>query len=328
MGRPVAHGGEQALAAVGRVAGLLAGGLGGGEAVARALGEVRRVVPFACAQVSVHDPLTGAHATVANDGYTAELVAHFEGPAFQRELLRFGMRAAARPMRMRDVRAAGLTVPSIDGVLRPAGFAEGLTMGLVTPGGRYVGMLNLSTLDERHPSDEARAVLAHLGPVLAALADPFGPARRLAAVAAPPGTPAAVLRDGRLVALPGRPGHPLLADPASPLAAQVAAAPPGHRRFVVHDAAGRAHAVRVLAAAEPVVVLDPDPDVHGLTARELHVLALLATGRTNREVAAELVISPRTVGGHVEAILRKLGTPTRAGAVARAVAEGLVEPVI
>ncbi|BBH68550.1 hypothetical protein ACTI_52350 [Actinoplanes sp. OR16] len=49
-----------------------------------------------------------------------------------------------------------------------------------------------------------------------------------------------------------------------------------------------------------------------LTARELEVARLVASGRTDREIAGELVISPRTVGAHVEHIRTKLGVTRRA----------------
>lgn len=63
----------------------------------------------------------------------------------------------------------------------------------------------------------------------------------------------------------------------------------------------------------------------GLSPRELQVLAELTTGRTNREIAERLYITPRTVGTHIEHILAKLGLPNRAAAAARAAAWG-VEP--
>jgi DNA-binding CsgD family transcriptional regulator len=53
-----------------------------------------------------------------------------------------------------------------------------------------------------------------------------------------------------------------------------------------------------------------------LTARELDVLALLAEGLTNGEIAQRLFVSTRTVDHHVSAILRKLDVPTRARAIA------------
>ena len=60
----------------------------------------------------------------------------------------------------------------------------------------------------------------------------------------------------------------------------------------------------------------------GLTKREAEVLALLGRGFTNREIAAELVISIKTAEHHVAHILRKLRTSNRreAGAIARRLA--------
>lgn len=61
----------------------------------------------------------------------------------------------------------------------------------------------------------------------------------------------------------------------------------------------------------------------GLSPRELQVLAELSSGRTNREIAERLYITPRTVGTHVEHILAKLDLPNRAAAAARAAAWGI-----
>jgi DNA-binding CsgD family transcriptional regulator len=62
----------------------------------------------------------------------------------------------------------------------------------------------------------------------------------------------------------------------------------------------------------------------GLTAREVEVLALVATGKTNREIAAALVISEHTVARHVQNILAKLGVSSRTAAGAFAFEHGLV----
>jgi two-component system, NarL family, nitrate/nitrite response regulator NarL len=64
----------------------------------------------------------------------------------------------------------------------------------------------------------------------------------------------------------------------------------------------------------------------GLTHRELEVLEGLADGLTGVEVAAKLVISPKTVGSHVQRILAKLGVHSRAHAVTLAYRSGLLEP--
>jgi ATP/maltotriose-dependent transcriptional regulator MalT len=63
---------------------------------------------------------------------------------------------------------------------------------------------------------------------------------------------------------------------------------------------------------------------HGLTARELEVLRLVAAGRSNREIAAALVISEHTVARHVQNIFAKLDVSSRAAAGAFAFEHGLV----
>ncbi|WP_165978401.1 ATP-binding protein [Actinomadura darangshiensis] len=62
-----------------------------------------------------------------------------------------------------------------------------------------------------------------------------------------------------------------------------------------------------------------------LTARESEVMRLLARGRSNREIAEELVISPKTASVHVSNILAKFGVSSRGEAVASARDRGLVE---
>jgi DNA-binding CsgD family transcriptional regulator/tetratricopeptide (TPR) repeat protein len=63
----------------------------------------------------------------------------------------------------------------------------------------------------------------------------------------------------------------------------------------------------------------------GLTARELDVLALLADGRTNRQIAEALFISAKTAGVHVSNILRKLDATTRTQAATVALHAGLLD---
>ena len=66
--------------------------------------------------------------------------------------------------------------------------------------------------------------------------------------------------------------------------------------------------------------------ITGLTAREAEVLQLLADGLSYAEVAERLVLSEKTVGHHVSAVLRKLGEPTRSRAVAAALRLGVIAP--
>jgi DNA-binding CsgD family transcriptional regulator len=64
----------------------------------------------------------------------------------------------------------------------------------------------------------------------------------------------------------------------------------------------------------------------GLSAREAEVLALVAAGRTNGQIAQELFISPKTASVHVTHILDKLGVSSRIEAAMLAARAGLVAP--
>ena len=68
------------------------------------------------------------------------------------------------------------------------------------------------------------------------------------------------------------------------------------------------------------------PNGSVLTRRELQVLGLLAGGLAQKEIAAELVISSKTVGAHIQHILGKLEVHSRAQAVAQAYRQGLLVP--
>lgn len=65
----------------------------------------------------------------------------------------------------------------------------------------------------------------------------------------------------------------------------------------------------------------------GLTPRELDVLRLLAEGKRQAEIARTLVISPKTVGTHIEHILAKLGVHSRTEAVAIAYRRDFVRTI-
>jgi DNA-binding NarL/FixJ family response regulator len=67
------------------------------------------------------------------------------------------------------------------------------------------------------------------------------------------------------------------------------------------------------------------PDEESLSAREREVLALVAVGATNREIAVKLVVSENTVEFHVRNILAKLHASNRTQAAAHAIRSGLVD---
>jgi DNA-binding NarL/FixJ family response regulator len=114
----------------------------------------------------------------------------------------------------------------------------------------------------------------------------------------------------------------------------------GASGYVLKDADVDEVAAAVRAAHRGELQLDPavarllmstlrgisrDDVSSALTPRELEVLALVGTGRANKEIAVELSISERTARTHVSNILRKLGLASRTQAALWAVREGLVE---
>jgi DNA-binding CsgD family transcriptional regulator len=109
-------------------------------------------------------------------------------------------------------------------------------------------------------------------------------------------------------------GAPYEAARARLLVAEACAALGDADSATLDSAAAREALAALGAAAGP----DGARDTHGLTARELQVLGLVARGRTNKAIADELVLSERTVDRHVSNILAKLRVSSRAAATAYA----------
>jgi DNA-binding NarL/FixJ family response regulator len=114
----------------------------------------------------------------------------------------------------------------------------------------------------------------------------------------------------------------------------------GASGYVLKDSDADDVATAVRAAHRGVLQIDPlvarrlmsslhkprdDDRISELTSRELDVLRLVAAGKPNKQIAAELAISERTARTHVSRILRKLRLSSRTQAALRAVKAGLVE---
>ncbi|MGB0121595.1 MAG: response regulator transcription factor [Solirubrobacterales bacterium] len=100
----------------------------------------------------------------------------------------------------------------------------------------------------------------------------------------------------------------------------------GASGFVSKDwsAADVVKAVRMVALGQEVFSYEQASDTLGLTAREMEVLDLVATGATNKEIASKLFLSPHTVKEYTSAIYRKLRVRNRAEAVRSAQSHGLL----
>jgi len=95
------------------------------------------------------------------------------------------------------------------------------------------------------------------------------------------------------------------------------------RSFLRLGAAGEADEASAVLRSLGVAAGPGPRDADSLTAREREVLALVATGLSNPEIAGRLFLSPKTVAHHVSRILAKLGVQSRSAAAAYAAREGV-----
>src|SRR5215472_17665829 len=82
----------------------------------------------------------------------------------------------------------------------------------------------------------------------------------------------------------------------------------------------------MLTAPAPPPATAAGPGLGGLSARERELVTLVARGRTNAQIAAQLYISVRTVGSHLDRIRDKTGARRRADLTRLALTAGLIYP--
>lgn len=319
------------LRTVGTIAGIASGAAPADVQAAEIIEELRELVPFVAAEITYRDPVSGAIRELVNAGYPKWVYERLHGEAFYDEIVQLGR--IDRPLCLRDL-PDPLSVETVAGYLAPAGYVDGMTARLKTLDGRHVGLLNLSTDQPQHPTEACRDAVACLSTALANVVDVTRSWRWLVSLLEPGS--AAVLLD----ASEGMVELTVIEHDSSPLcssavggARRMLASGRRDARFVVHAPATGWVRVRLIPCGgagdrqdSSLVVARPDPDLHGLTPRELEVLTLLAEGRSNPEIAVRLFITTRTVRAHVERILQKLEVPTRAAAASKAVNEGLLLP--
>ncbi len=303
------------------------------------LDAVVRHVPCDAAWVAMVDPDGHGYTSQASANLSRSTTAHLAGPRTARDIELTHTDRRRPPLSASDLPYPAAELSTWAGCLFPAGVHEALAVALVDHQQRHVGFLALLYGSRSPPEASLRHALHHLAPLVAVGVDPL---RHLAAAAQllDGATAGAVLyRRGENGGLPGL-GVDALLGAGSPLLRVARSllgggrpfcsflwprggrhAPDGHTRVVV--LADEQHSSASVLGA---VVLTAVTSCRGLTPRELEVLGQLVEGRSNAQIARELVLAPRTVAAHVEHVLRKLDAPTRTLAAVRADREGLYVP--
>ncbi|TPQ17185.1 helix-turn-helix transcriptional regulator [Streptomyces sporangiiformans] len=304
-------------------------------ACAEALHELGRALPLDAATLLGIDPLTGAHVQVAGIGYTAEtsqaLAAEFVATPWYLNVVRQDV----PPSISEDADDTGPRFRNgwfYAERVRPAGFRDGVT-GALRHRDRLVGLIHLSTEGADAYDTDARRLLASVMPALAALADPT--ARTGDLYGLPPEGAASLVAAEGVVDLPGRDRAGVLRDEEFGNLVSAFAATGGDRLRLLWPVDGawyrvalHRHTAGPGIVGEAVLVHETPTELlpYGLSPRELEVLTRAATGQTNQAIAQALFLSPRTVHSHIEHLLRKTGSASRAEATALAVRDGLLRP--
>ncbi len=87
---------------------------------------------------------------------------------------------------------------------------------------------------------------------------------------------------------------------------------------------GRLRAAIDIAYIDSLTTKEPAGNAHRLTPRELQILRIVATGKTNKAIAAELSVSEKTVDRHVSNVFNKLNVQSRSAATAYAYENKLI----
>jgi DNA-binding CsgD family transcriptional regulator len=308
------------------------------ERAAAILEPLRRVIPFQAARIALLDPELRQHDVLTCPGYDDRLRAYMTSQEDYDEIESLGLRGTT-PLRVQDFPVPAQEIRSWTELFRPAGFREGLGVGLVTGDGRRVGLLGLNTDSPAHPDRAACNLVRLLAPTIAYAVDPLRSLAVLARIVQEMTAATVLTAPGGTEPMPGLPTHPLLEADSAVLRAVVAhlGGTPDYATFLApYDRPpARAGHVRITQFGcdsvtprrlRAVVAVSAPGDLCGLTGTELEILGALVDGATAASIAVTRGIPVGTVEGHLERITSKLAVPDRITAGLRAVREGLYVP--
>lgn len=296
------------------------------DAVFDALG---RLVPFAGLSLSVPRTVTGQHRTIASRGYSRGLIEFLDNGYLRQDPgYHWMLRSGSRHFNWLSPDFDYSTTSSARNWFKPAGYSGGSTNHLRSRSS-YLGELHVSTDDPRLPTIRALSVIDLLSPFISAIVNEFTIPQRIVEEEVA-GTCGFLLTPDGTAVLPGRAPcphihcHDEIADlvrrrmPDSPSLAW------SSHRWRWRDSEGW-HVVAVVPSGDGHLLMHRrEPLPHGITARELSVLTLVADGLTNRMIANHLAIAPKTVDRHVENLMGKLAALNRASLTRTACDEGLL----
>jgi DNA-binding CsgD family transcriptional regulator len=289
--------------------------------------------------INLVDPVHPIQVPLVSSGYDDATYEYMTSRACTDEIEMLGFTRSRSALRLGDLPVPRQQVPGWTEYLQPAGFREGLGVGLFTSDGRHLGLLGMNTDTAAHPTEASRDLIGKLAPLIANAIDPVRSIMRAAEIVGDAEAGIVLTRGGDTQPLPGLPAHPLL-DPGSDVlevATRRVADGCAYGSFLspyTADDRPRAH-VRITVLAGPgdpphlptaAILVSPHGDLYGLTPRELEILGLIVEGWPNARIAGALFITKRTVNAHVEHILTKLDAGTRTLAAARAIRFGLYVP--
>lgn len=285
--------------------------------------------------ICLWDPIRRCHVGLANHDYPDVVMDHLNNWFIDHDPLFGAMRSrdlgALRWRDYPDYRDGY----SVNTVFRPAGFDEGLSARLVTHDGTYVGTIHVNCDDPRYPSDSDVAEINALRTQVAHELDFSVRPRMVAELVAPEAQAWAVDEAGgaHLLRVGDTFDAALDGEFIGELMLAFSAAAPWARPEVLrwHDGTAWMHVRRIGTAPRyagdslgAVLLVDRAPLPMGITPRELDALTLSVFGLTNAEIAAQLFISARTAGHHLESASAKLGAANRASCASLALFHGLL----
>lgn len=299
---------------------------------------LRRVIPFQAVRIALLDPVLRQHQPLSCHGYNEHIRAYMTTAEDYDEIESLGLHGTT-PLRVQDLPVPAQEIRTWMELFRPAGFVEGLGVGLVTRGGRQIGLLGLNTDRSEHPSRAACNLVQLLAPTIAYAVDPLRSLAVLARIVQGMTAATVLTVSGGTLPLPGLPTHPLLEGNSAVLAAGIAhlGGTPDCATFLVpydRPPAESGHVrITLLGCGGPtprqvqaVAAVSAPGDLCGLNGTELQILGALIDGAPVASIAVARGVPVKVVESHLEHILLKLAVPDRMTACLRAAREGLYVP--